>query len=84
MNHLGYNTYTYIWKRHKGTPCITILNTKIVFLLTKSENRRVKQVLSQGAGTSEGGFENVDKGCGRMNMVQILYTHVCKWKIETC
>jgi hypothetical protein len=23
------------------------------------------------------------EGKGRVNMVQILYTHVCKWKIET-
>jgi hypothetical protein len=24
----------------------------------------------------------VEKRCGRMNMVQILYTHVCKWKMR--
>jgi hypothetical protein len=26
----------------------------------------------------------LEKGCRRVNMVQILYTHVCKWKNETC
>jgi hypothetical protein len=25
----------------------------------------------------------VEKGCKRMNMVQILCTHACKWKNET-
>jgi hypothetical protein len=24
------------------------------------------------------------KGCGRVNIVQILCVHVCKWKNETC
>jgi hypothetical protein len=28
--------------------------------------------------------EEVGKGHGRVNMVQILCTHVCKWKKETC
>jgi hypothetical protein len=26
----------------------------------------------------------VGKGCRRMNMVQILCTHVCKWKYDIC
>jgi hypothetical protein len=28
--------------------------------------------------------EDVGKGCRRVNMVQILCIHVCKWKNETC
>jgi hypothetical protein len=36
-----------------------------------------------GVGTS-GRREEVGKGCGRVNMVQILCTHGCKWKNETC
>jgi hypothetical protein len=28
--------------------------------------------------------EDAGKGCRRVNMVQILCTHVCKWKNETC
>jgi hypothetical protein len=54
-----------------------------VCFFTKLENRRAEQVLSGGAGTSGMG-EDMGKGCGRVNMVQILYTLVCKWKNETC
>jgi hypothetical protein len=45
----------------------------------------VEQVLRAGVGIWyqwEG--EEVGKGCGRVNIVQILCTHVCKWKNETC
>jgi hypothetical protein len=28
--------------------------------------------------------EEVRKGCGKVNMVQILHTHICTWKNETC
>jgi hypothetical protein len=28
--------------------------------------------------------KKVGKGCGEVNIVQILCTHVCKWKIDTC
>jgi hypothetical protein len=28
--------------------------------------------------------EDVERGCRRVNMVPILYTHVCKWKNGTC
>jgi hypothetical protein len=27
--------------------------------------------------------EDVGEGCRRMNMIQIVYTHVCKWKNVT-
>jgi hypothetical protein len=30
------------------------------------------------------GRREVEKGHERVNMVQILCTYVCKWKIETC
>jgi hypothetical protein len=52
------------------------------FSFTKSENRRMEQVLPGGLGTS-GRVEEVGKGCGRVNIVQILCTHVCKWKNDT-
>jgi hypothetical protein len=26
--------------------------------------------------------ENVGKGCGRVNIVHILCTHLCKWKMK--
>jgi hypothetical protein len=28
--------------------------------------------------------EDVEKECGRVNMMQILCAHVCKWKNDTC
>jgi hypothetical protein len=28
--------------------------------------------------------DDIRKGCSRVNMVQILNTHVCKWENETC
>jgi hypothetical protein len=41
-----------------------------------------EQVLPDRVGTT--GREEVEKGRGRVNIVQIHYTHVCKWKNETC
>jgi hypothetical protein len=35
-------------------------------------------------GTSGGGEKAVGIGCRRMTMVLILYTHVYKWKSDTC
>jgi hypothetical protein len=43
----------------------------------------VEQVLPGDVGTSGRGRRR-GKGHGRVNVVQILCTHVCKWKIETC
>jgi hypothetical protein len=53
------------------------------FSFTKSENRRAEQVLLGGVGNSGSG-EDVGKVCRRVNMVQILCGHVCKWKNGTC
>jgi hypothetical protein len=47
------------------------------------ENRRVVQVLTGGVGTNERQKE-IGKGCGRVNKVIIICTHVCKWKNDTC
>jgi hypothetical protein len=41
-----------------------------------------KEMLSTG-GTSGRG-KNVEKGCERVNIVQIWYTHVYKWENSTC
>jgi hypothetical protein len=70
---------TYMWKCHKETPCVAILKDAknvIFFSSTKSENRRVKQVLpglgvgcgGELAGTS-GKREVVGKRCERVNTV---------------
>jgi hypothetical protein len=60
-------------------PCVVILNKQKyhLFSFTKFENRREKHVLPKGVGTNWKRKE-VGKGDGRMNMVQILYTHACK------
>jgi hypothetical protein len=50
---------------------------------TKTENRKAEQVLFWGVDTSGRG-KDVERGCRRVNKVQILYTHVCIWKNETC
>jgi hypothetical protein len=50
------------------------------FSFTKSQNRTAEQVLSVRVGSS-GRREFVEKGCRRVNKVQILHTHVCKWKM---
>jgi hypothetical protein len=33
-------------------------------------------------GLYQGEGEDVRKGCGRVNMVEVLCTHVCKWKMR--
>jgi hypothetical protein len=38
------------------------------------------RVATRGKGEDVGCGEGM---CGSVNMVQILYTHACKWKIET-
>jgi hypothetical protein len=46
-----------------------------------SKNRRAEQIrscLGWGVGIPVG------KGCKKVNAVQILCTHVCKWKNDTC
>jgi hypothetical protein len=44
----------------------------------KSENRRAEQVL-RGRSWGGGMEEEVGEGCKRVNMMQILCTHGCKW-----
>jgi hypothetical protein len=53
-----------------------------LFSFAKSENKRAEQVMP-GLDTS-GRVKEVEKGCGWMNVVQILSTHVCKQKNDTC
>jgi hypothetical protein len=49
----------------------------------KSEKRRTEQFLSWVWVPHERRMIR-GKGCGRVNMVQILCTHVYKWKNEAC
>jgi hypothetical protein len=53
------------------------------FLLNKNREQegRTDPVLEVG---TSGRGEDVGKGCRRVNTVQILHTHVSKWKNDTC
>jgi hypothetical protein len=44
------------------------------------ENRRAEQVLTGVWYQLE--WEDVGRGCRRVNMMQILCTHACKWKMR--
>jgi hypothetical protein len=50
------------------------------FSFTKLESRRAEQVLPGGIKKRE----EVEKVCGKVHIVKILCTHVCKWKNDTC
>jgi hypothetical protein len=43
-----------------------------------------EQVLFGGRVGTSGRGEEVGKECRRVNIVQILCTHVCKWKSDGC
>jgi hypothetical protein len=47
------------------------------------ENKRAEEVLSGGGGINGRGEEE-EKVYSRVNKVQILCTHVYKWKNENC
>jgi hypothetical protein len=57
------------------------MSSFLSFFFTKLENRRAEQVLSGGLVPVGGGGR--EEGDRRVNMVQILCVHVCKWKNET-
>jgi hypothetical protein len=62
--------------------CSYLKQKNVFFSFAKSQNERTEQVLSRGLVPVVG--EDVGKGFRRVNIVQILCTHVCKWKNETC
>jgi hypothetical protein len=63
-------------------PCIATLN-KQKCLFTKKGEKEGKTVSIWGFGTSGRG-EDIRKGYRRVNVVEILCTHIHKWKNETC
>jgi hypothetical protein len=74
--------YIYTWKCHKETPCVAILNKQkclFFFFIYKIKEQESRTGSSLGVSAS-GSMEEVRKGCRRVNMVQILCTHVYKWK----
>jgi hypothetical protein len=62
------------WKCHNEILCIGILNKQKCLLLSKMVDRNVNRVLSGGWYKWEG--EDIKEGCRRVNMVEIVCTHV--------
>jgi hypothetical protein len=62
-------------------PYIAILNNKSVIFIFKNRDQEDKTGPVWGVGTSAK-REDRRKGHRRLNMVEILYTHVQKWKNE--
>jgi hypothetical protein len=83
MNQFGFNTY--IHGNVTGKLCTAILNKQkcyfFFFYKIREQKGRTGPVWGTGA---SGKGEDVGKGCRRVNMAQILYIHICKWKNETC
>jgi hypothetical protein len=78
MNQFGLQ-YMYTWKCHNETLHIAILNKqKCLFFFSKTENRKQSRSCLRGWYQWEG--EDIKKRCRRVSMVQILCTHICKWK----
>jgi hypothetical protein len=80
-------------QEHKEITCVNYLNLKqannvtfFLFSSTKSENKRVEQVLSMVrlVLAGRGMCPCQGKGGRRVNMVQKLCTNVCKCKNDTC
>jgi hypothetical protein len=59
------------------------IKMSFVFSFTKSEQEDRTGPAWEAVGNS-GRQEEVGKGCRKVNMVQILCIHGCKWKNETC
>jgi hypothetical protein len=73
-------------KCHKETPCVAILSKQKCHFFLLFSSYRIREEEGRtgpawGVGTGRRG-EKVRRGCRRVNMVQILCTHVCKWKNE--
>jgi 2-methylisocitrate lyase-like PEP mutase family enzyme len=45
------------------------------------KNRRVEKIQQEGLVPVVG---DVDKGYGKVNIMQILFMDICKWKNDTC
>jgi hypothetical protein len=81
------HTYIHTWKCHKENQCVPILNKQkyhlfFFFFYRSRIGGWIGPVWE--IGTSGGGEKAVGIGWRRMTMVLILYTHVYKWKSDTC
>jgi hypothetical protein len=78
--------YSYLYLKVAKLPCFSYYF--YVFASIKLENRRTEQVLPSGGWGCWHWWEGErggDRERGRrVNMVQRVYTHVCKYKNDTC
>jgi hypothetical protein len=78
-----YSCIIYTWKCHKETFCVTILNKQKMSFFFFYKIGEQEDGTGSAWEVDTSGREDGGKGCRRMNMVQILCTHVCKWKNDT-
>jgi hypothetical protein len=64
------------------TPCFSFY--LLGFFFYEIEEQRVEWVLPRGWGWHQWEGGGVRQGGKKVNMVQIMYTHVCKCKNDTC
>jgi hypothetical protein len=77
--------YIYTWKYNKEISQVATLikqECHLFFFLLQNQGKGGQNRSCLGICTSRSG-EEVGKGHGKVNMVQILCAHVCKWKNET-
>jgi hypothetical protein len=82
MNQFGLQ-YIYTWKCFKETPYVIILNKQkchFSFLLENCRTSGWNRSCLGEVGTS-GREEDMEKGCRRVTIVQILCTRICKWEV---
>jgi hypothetical protein len=73
----GYDTYKYVNVTMKHLGQVFILNKQKFPFIFQKQGRGRQNRSCLGAGTS-GREEDIRKGCRRVNMVEILRSHVCK------
>jgi hypothetical protein len=70
---------------HGNSRCSYLKQTNLsFFFLLQNQRTGSAQGRVGGSGIGNRSVENVGKGCRRVNMVQILCTHACKWKNDAC
>jgi hypothetical protein len=72
----------YTWKCHNEAPCIAILNNQKCLLFFPKNRTDCKTGPVWGLYQWEGG--DYKESVEEVNMVEILCTHVWKWKNDTC
>jgi hypothetical protein len=74
----------YTWKCHKETPCIAIIKKKSQFFSFYKIREQEGRTGPIWGDWYQWEGEDMGRDCRRVNIVQILCTHVYKWKTETC